>query len=50
MQSNKQCNANYNIGTKIIFKNEVLKSNPCNYNDAYILVKDNITIAGPNLV
>ena len=30
-------------------KYEVFKSNLCNLNDAYILVKDKITIAGRNL-
>ena len=34
------------IGHKIIYSTEVSKSNLCNYNDAYILVRDDITIAG----
>ena len=40
--------ANYNVGNEIIYNIEVLKSNLCDYNDAYILVKGNITfIAAP---
>ena len=35
---------NYDLGNEIIFNTEVLKSNLCNYNDAYILVRGNITI------
>ena len=37
---NDQSNANYDVG------NEVLRSNLCDYNDAYILVRGNITITG----
>ena len=40
---NDQSNANYNGGNLIIYNTEVLKSNLCNYNDAYILVRGNIT-------
>ena len=36
---NDQSNANYDVGNKIIYNTEVLKSNLCDYNDAYILVK-----------
>ena len=35
--------ANYEIGNEIIYNTKVLKANLCDYNDAYILVKDNIT-------
>ena len=42
--SNDQSNANYNVGNEIINVTEVLKSNLCDYNDVYILVKGNITI------
>ena len=31
------------------YSTKVLKSNLCNYNDAYILVMDDITTAGCNL-
>ena len=41
-----QSNANYSIENKIIYSTEVLKSNLCDYNDAYILVKGDILIAG----
>lgn len=34
------------IGNKSIYSTEVSKSNLCNYSDAYILVRDDITIAG----
>ena len=33
-----QSNANYSAGKEIIYSPEVLKSNLCDYNDAYILV------------
>ena len=32
------------VGSKIIYNTEVLKSNLCDYNNGYILVRDNITI------
>ena len=32
-----QSNANYDVGKEIIYNTEVLKSNLCDYNDAYIL-------------
>ena len=34
-----QSNANYDVGNKIVYSTEVLKSILCDYNDAYILVK-----------
>ena len=43
-----QSNANYDLGNGIVYNTEVLKSNHCDYNDAYILVRGNITIAGNN--
>ena len=33
------------MGNKIIYTKEVLKSNFCDFNDAYILVRGNITVA-----
>ena len=33
---NNQSNANYDIGNKIIYKTEVLKSSLCDDHDAYI--------------
>ena len=43
---NVQSNANYDIGNENINKTEVIKSNLCDFNDAYILVIGNITIIG----
>ena len=39
-----QSNGNYGVGIEIIYNTEVLKSNLCDYNDAYILVRGNITV------
>ena len=36
--ANDQSNINYCVGKEIIYNTEVLKSNLCDYNDAYILV------------
>ena len=41
---NEQSNANYDVGNEVIYNTEVLKSNLCDYNHAYILVRGNITI------
>ena len=41
-----QANANYDVGNESIYNTEVLKSNLCDYNDAYILVRGDITIIG----
>ena len=41
---NDQSNANFDVGNEIIYNTEVLKSSLCDYNDAYILVRGNITI------
>ena len=41
---NYQSNENYNVGNEIIYDTEVLKSNLCDYNDAYILVTGTITV------
>ena len=43
-----QSNTNYDAGNEIIYKTEVSKSNPCYYNDAYIIVTGGITVvSGP---
>ena len=42
-------NSNYSVGNKIIYSTEILKSNLCDYNDAYSLVRGDITIIGRNL-
>ena len=44
--ANDQSNANYNPGTEIIYNTEVLKSNLCDHNDAYILGRGDITVVG----
>ena len=43
-----QSNANYDVGSEIIYNTEVSKSSLCDYNDAYILVRCDITIVGDN--
>ena len=35
---------NYNVGNKIIYNIELLKSNLCDYNDTNILVSRDITV------
>ena len=35
-----------NVRNEVIYNTEVLKSNRCDYNDAYVPVRGNITIAG----
>ena len=38
-----QSNTNYDEGNEIIYLTEVLKSNLCDYTDAYILERSEIT-------
>ena len=45
---NDQSNTNYYVESKIIYNTQAWKSNLCDYNDAYILVKGDITILGDN--
>ena len=45
---NDQSNANHDVGNEGIYNAEILKSNLCDYNDAYILVRDDITIVWDN--
>ena len=40
--ANNQSNANYDLGNEIIYNTEVLKSNFCDYNNAYILVRGDL--------
>ena len=47
---NDHSNANYNVGNEIIYITEKLKSNHRNHNDAYILVRNDISIIGHNLL
>ena len=41
---NDQSNVNYDVGNEIIYNTEILKSNLCDFNDAYILGKGDITV------
>ena len=43
---NDLSNANYDAGNEIIYNTEVLKSNLCDYNNAYILVTADTTFIG----
>ena len=43
---NVNSKSNYDVANEITYNAEVLKSNLCDYNDAYILVRGNITIKG----
>ena len=45
---NDQSNKSYDIRNWIIYNTEVLKSNLYDYNVAYILVRDDISIKGGN--
>ena len=45
---NNEINAKYDIENEIIYNTEVLKSSLCNYNNAYILARGNVTIARNN--
>ena len=40
--ANDQSNSNYDVGNEIIYNAEVLESNLCDFNDAYILVRGDI--------
>ena len=40
---NDNSNAKYGVGNKINYNAEVLKSNICYYNDAYILLRGDVT-------
>ena len=41
---NYQSSASYDVGNEIIYDTEIIKSNLCDYSDAYFQVKGNITI------
>ena len=45
---NDQSIANYDAENEIIYNIDVLKSNLCRFNDAYIVVTGNITIVNDN--
>ena len=41
---NNNSNANYAAANELTYNTEILKSNLCDYNDAYILVTGDITV------
>ena len=41
---NVQSNANYDVGNEFIYNTKVLKSNLCDFNYGYILVRGDVTI------
>ena len=47
---NDQSNADYSVGNEIIYSTEVLKSDLCDYNNAYILVTGDIIIIEQNIM
>ena len=44
MEINDESRGAYNVNSQIKFKTTMLKSNLCDYSDAYILVKGTMTI------
>ena len=46
IEINDESRAAYNVNSQIKFKTTMLKSSLCDYSDAYILVKETITIIG----
>ena len=46
---NDQSNASYDAGNEIIYNTENLKSNPCDHNNAYILVRGDIVTTAHNI-
>ena len=43
-----QSEGNYNLNKEIRIKTSMLRSDLCDFNDAYILVKETITVGAPN--
>ena len=43
-----QSQVNYNVNEEIIIKTPMLRSDLCNFSDAYIVVKGNITVTNPD--
>ena len=48
--ANNQSSLNYDVGNETIYNRGVLKSNLCDYNGAYILVKGNIAISRYHII
>ena len=47
--TNAQSSGNYDVGNEIIYNIEVLKCNLADYNNAYILIRGDITIVEDNV-
>ena len=45
-QNNTEHGGGNECGTTVKFETQVIKSNPCDYSDAYVLVTGNITATG----
>ena len=43
-----QSEGNYNVNKKIRIKTSILRSDLCDFSDAYIVVKGTITVTNPN--
>ena len=46
---NEQSNESYSVGNEMTYSTEVLKSNPCDCSNAYILVRGDIIVIGHNV-
>ena len=46
---NEQSNESYSVGNEVMYRTEVLKSNPCDCSNAYILVRGDIIVIGHNV-
>ena len=46
VERNDESRGTYDVNSQIKFKTTILKSNLCDYSDAYILAKGKITITG----
>ena len=46
---NEQSNESYSVGNEVMYSTEVLKSNPCDFSNAYILVRGDIIVIGYNV-
>ena len=48
LQKNDQSEGNYNVNKEIRIKTSMLRSDLCDFSDAYIVVKGTITVTNPN--
>ena len=44
----EQSEGNFNVNKEIRIKTSMLRSNLCDYSDAYVIVKETITVVRPN--